>query len=47
MLAHIAPDHPAHIAVTQVAMTLHTTARAIVRLCVSVIVLALKKALTD
>lgn len=37
MLAHIAPDHPAHIAVTSVAMILHTTARATVLLCVSVI----------
>lgn len=47
MLAHIAPDHPAHIAVTQVAMILHTTALAMVLLCVSVIVFFQEKALTD
>jgi len=37
MLAQIAPDHPAHMAVTQVAITLHITALAMVLLCVSVI----------
>ncbi len=36
MLAIIAPDHPAQIAVTSVAMILQHTARAIVLLCDSV-----------
>jgi hypothetical protein len=36
MLAIIAPDHPAHIAVINVAIIRQHTARAIVRLCDSV-----------
>jgi len=36
MLAMIAPDHPAHTAVTNVAITLQQTARATVLLCDSV-----------
>ncbi len=36
MLAMIAPDHPAHIAVTSVAMILQHTALATVLLCDSV-----------
>ncbi len=45
MLAAIAPDQPAHIAVTTVAIIRHTTALSIVLLCVSVIVVFRKKAL--
>jgi hypothetical protein len=36
MLAMIAPDHPAHMAVTNVAIILQHTARATVLLCDSV-----------
>ncbi len=45
MLAAIAPDQPAHMAVTAVAIMRHTTALRIVLLCVSVIVIFRKKAL--
>jgi hypothetical protein len=44
MLAMIAPDHPAHIAVTKVAITLQHIALTIVLLCVSVNLLSYKKA---
>ena len=44
MLAIIAPDHPAHIAVTKVAITLQHIALTIVLLCVSVNSFSNKKA---
>ena len=46
MLAIIAPDHPAQIAVTKVAMILQHTARATVLLCDSVILCPIKKPLS-
>lgn len=46
MLAIIAPLHPAHMAVIKVAMILQHIARAIVRLCVSVILHPIKKPLS-
>jgi hypothetical protein len=42
MLAMMAPDHPAQIAVIKVAITLQHTARVSVRLCVSIFSLSLK-----